>query len=85
MVRRNLGKAAEYIRMSSDRQDLSPETQGRVLRQYADAHNLTIVRSYVDEGLMAFFQRRQYSSAAGEPGPYRHQTQAVRPIPIHVC
>jgi DNA invertase Pin-like site-specific DNA recombinase len=42
--------AAQYIRMSTDRQDLSPTTQREAIAAYAAARNLEIVATYEDEG-----------------------------------
>lgn len=43
-------RAAQYIRMSTDRQDLSPAIQREALARFATANALEIVRSYEDEG-----------------------------------
>lgn len=40
--------AAAYVRMSSDRQELSIGTQLSAIRDYADAHGLELVRIYED-------------------------------------
>lgn len=42
--------AALYIRMSTASQELSPQVQEAVLRQYAEAHALAVVRTYIDAG-----------------------------------
>jgi DNA invertase Pin-like site-specific DNA recombinase len=44
------GFAAQYIRMSTDKQDLSPATQKEAIAAYAAARGLQIVASYEDEG-----------------------------------
>ena len=57
VIRRNtqLGKtqrtvrAAQYVRMSTDYQQYSIENQAAVAA-YAQAHNISIVRTYRDEG-----------------------------------
>ena len=41
-------RAAQYIRMSTDRQQYSIANQMAVIAQYAAEHRLTIVRTYVD-------------------------------------
>lgn len=46
--------AAQYIRMSTDRQDLSPTTQREAIAAYAAARNLEIVATYEDEGRSAY-------------------------------
>ncbi|MEJ8839362.1 recombinase family protein [Ramlibacter sp. AN1133] len=42
--------AAQYIRMSTDRQDLSPVVQKHAIAEFARANGFEIVRSYEDEG-----------------------------------
>jgi len=43
-------RAAQYVRMSTEHQQYSPENQLEVIRQYAAAHNMEIVREYSDHG-----------------------------------
>jgi DNA invertase Pin-like site-specific DNA recombinase len=43
-------RAAQYVRMSTDRQRYSIQNQAAVIAAYAHAHNLIIVRTYADEG-----------------------------------
>jgi DNA invertase Pin-like site-specific DNA recombinase len=43
-------RAAQYVRMSTDHQQYSIENQAIVIGAYAQARNLTIVRTYRDEG-----------------------------------
>jgi DNA invertase Pin-like site-specific DNA recombinase len=43
-------RAAQYVRMSTERQKYSTENQAAVIAAYADQRNLTIVRTYVDKG-----------------------------------
>ena len=43
-------RAAQYVRMSTDHQQYSIENQAVVIGAYAQARNLTIVRTYRDEG-----------------------------------
>lgn len=45
-----LVRAAEYVRMSTEHQKYSTENQAKAIRQYAEAHNMEIVRTYADEG-----------------------------------
>jgi DNA invertase Pin-like site-specific DNA recombinase len=47
---RSTGRAAQYVRMSTDYQRYSIENQAVVIAAYAQTHNLTIVRTYRDEG-----------------------------------
>lgn len=42
--------AAQYVRMSTDKQRYSIQNQAAAIASYAHAHNLTIVRTYSDEG-----------------------------------
>jgi DNA invertase Pin-like site-specific DNA recombinase len=43
-------RAAQYVRMSTDYQRYSIENQAAVIATYANSHQLTIVRTYRDEG-----------------------------------
>jgi DNA invertase Pin-like site-specific DNA recombinase len=43
-------RAAQYVRMSTDYQRYSIENQAVGIAAYAQAHNLTIVRTYTDKG-----------------------------------
>lgn len=43
-------RAAQYVRMSKDEQDYSPFNQAEAIAAYALAHNLTVIRTYADEG-----------------------------------
>jgi DNA invertase Pin-like site-specific DNA recombinase len=43
-------RAAQYVRMSTDQQKYSTENQAEVIAAYARSRNLTIVRTYADEG-----------------------------------
>lgn len=43
-------RAAQYVRMSTERQQYSMENQATVIAAFAHARNLTIVRTYRDEG-----------------------------------
>jgi DNA invertase Pin-like site-specific DNA recombinase len=43
-------RAAQYVRMSTDHQRYSTENQAEAIRQYAERHAMTIVRTYADEG-----------------------------------
>ena len=44
------GRAAEYVRMSTDHQKYSTENQSEAIQQYAARRGLVIVRTYADEG-----------------------------------
>ena len=43
-------RAAEYVRMSTEHQQYSTENQRQVIRQYAGARGMEIVRTYEDAG-----------------------------------
>src|SRR6478672_3663106 len=43
-------RAAQYVRMSTDYQRYSIENQAAAIGAYAQLHNLSIVRTYRDEG-----------------------------------
>src|ERR1700689_847372 len=43
-------RAAQYVRMSTEHQQYSPENQLEIIRQYATAHNMEIVKDYSDHG-----------------------------------
>ncbi|WP_271541347.1 recombinase family protein [Bradyrhizobium sp. CCBAU 45321] len=43
-------RAAQYVRMSTEMQHYSIQNQAAVIAAYAHAHNLTLVRTYKDEG-----------------------------------
>jgi DNA invertase Pin-like site-specific DNA recombinase len=44
------GQAAQYVRMSTDHQKYSTQNQSDAIAAYAALHNLTIVRTYADQG-----------------------------------
>jgi predicted site-specific integrase-resolvase len=43
-------RAAQYVRMSTEHQQYSPENQLEIIRQYAAAHNMEIAQEYSDHG-----------------------------------
>ena len=43
-------RAAQYVRMSTEHQQNSPENQLEVIRKYAAAHQMEVVREYSDFG-----------------------------------
>jgi len=43
-------RAAQYVRMSTEHQQYSPENQIEVVRNYATSHQMEIVREYSDHG-----------------------------------
>jgi DNA invertase Pin-like site-specific DNA recombinase len=47
---RKTHRAAQYVRMSTDYQRYSIENQAAVIAAYAQAHDLSIVRTYRDDG-----------------------------------
>jgi DNA invertase Pin-like site-specific DNA recombinase len=44
------GRAAMYVRMSTEHQQYSTENQADAIRKYAEQHNLSIVKTFVDYG-----------------------------------
>lgn len=48
--RRDTFRAAQYVRMSTDKQRYSIQNQAAVIAAYAHAHNLQIIKTYKDEG-----------------------------------
>src|SRR6266568_4899211 len=46
----NLVRAAEYVRMSTEHQQYSTQNQDTVIRRYAAARGMSIVRTYEDAG-----------------------------------
>src|SRR5882672_12616529 len=47
---RKIFRAAQYVRMSTDYQRYSIENQAAVIATYAQLHDLSIIRTYRDEG-----------------------------------
>jgi DNA invertase Pin-like site-specific DNA recombinase len=43
-------RAAQYVRMSTEHQQYSPQNQVDVIQQYAADHNMDIVQVYSDHG-----------------------------------
>ena len=43
-------RAAQYVRMSTEHQQYSPENQLEIIRLYATTHQMEIVREYSDHG-----------------------------------
>ena len=43
-------RAVEYVRMSTEHQQYSTESQQKVIRQYAEKHGMVVIRTYVDAG-----------------------------------
>jgi DNA invertase Pin-like site-specific DNA recombinase len=50
IVKESPARAAQYVRMSTDQQKYSTRNQEEAIAAYAVRHNLTIVRTYADEG-----------------------------------
>ena len=47
---RYLGRAAQYVRMSTEHQRYSTENQADAIRQYAERRGLEVIRTYADKG-----------------------------------
>ena len=43
-------RAVTYVRMSTEHQQYSTANQADAIRKYADQHNLTIIKTFVDHG-----------------------------------
>jgi len=43
-------RAAQYVRMSTEHQKYSTENQRDIIKEYADEHGMGIVRTYADDG-----------------------------------
>lgn len=43
-------RAVQYIRMSTDSQDLSPEMQQGAIAAYAAKHGIAVIDTYLDAG-----------------------------------
>ena len=43
-------RAAQYVRMSTEHQRYSTENQRDLIKEYADANNMIIVKTYADDG-----------------------------------
>ncbi|MGY6184601.1 recombinase family protein [Paraburkholderia strydomiana] len=52
-------RAAQYIRMSTDRQEYSPLFQREAIARYAATHNIKIVRDYEDAGISGLTLRER--------------------------
>ena len=50
LVPATAGRAAEYVRMSTEHQKYSTENQAEAIQQYAARRGLAIVRTYADQG-----------------------------------
>ena len=52
--------ASQYVRMSTDHQKYSTENQKEVIKEYADSHGMTIVKTYADDGITGLsFKKRK--------------------------
>jgi len=45
-----ISRAAQYVRMSTEHQQYSPQNQSDTITKYAIAHNMEIVATYDDHG-----------------------------------
>ena len=45
---KSLIPAAQYLRMSTEHQQYSPENQSTAIRRYAEGHGFTVIRTYYD-------------------------------------
>lgn len=51
--------AAQYIRMSTDQQQFSPDAQKQAISEYAKVHGIEVVRTYEDAGLSGLTLRER--------------------------
>ena len=49
-VKPELRRAAQYVRMSTDHQRYSIDSQVSAIAEYAHCHDMQVVRTYADEG-----------------------------------
>jgi DNA invertase Pin-like site-specific DNA recombinase len=53
-------RAAQYVRISTEHQQYSPQNQLDVIRQYASGRNMEIVKVYPDHGRSGLDRPRYY-------------------------
>ena len=46
----SMSKVAQYVRMSTEHQQYSPENQSDIIHRYAAKHNMEVVQTYSDHG-----------------------------------
>ncbi|MFM0294483.1 MULTISPECIES: recombinase family protein [Paraburkholderia] len=51
--------AAQYIRMSTDQQQFSPDAQKQAISEYAKVHGIQVVRTHEDAGLSGLTLRER--------------------------
>jgi len=51
--------AAQYLRMSTEHQQYSPENQSIAIRRYAESHRFTVVRTYSDPAKSGLFLKNR--------------------------
>ncbi len=51
--------AAQYLRMSTDRQEYSVENQSQVIAKYAEIHGFSVVQTYSDPAVSGVLLRRR--------------------------
>jgi len=63
----NAGRAAQYVRMSTDHQRYSTQNQAAAIAVYAAQHEPVIVRTYADEGRSGLRSVMPFSIATAFP------------------
>jgi DNA invertase Pin-like site-specific DNA recombinase len=69
--------AAQYLRMSTDKQRYSIENQADAIRRYAESQGFEIIRTYIDEAKSGLVLKHRLglakllSDVVGGPQPYR--------------
>jgi len=56
---KSLIPAAQYLRMSTEHQQYSPENQSTAIRRYAEKHGFTVVRTYYDPAKSGLFLKNR--------------------------
>jgi len=56
---KSLIQAAQYLRMSTEHQQYSPENQSTAIRTYAEGHGFTVVRTYADPAKSGLFLKNR--------------------------
>ena len=51
--------AAQYLRMSTEHQQYSPENQSTAIARYAEEHRFTVIRTYYDPAKSGLFLKNR--------------------------
>ena len=72
--------AAQYVRMSTDHQRYSIQNQAAAIAAYAASHNLTIVRTYADQGESGLQIKNKQMTTARRTGLDGNSPKCFAPI-----